>query len=244
MNNENQRRSFLATCGLLMGMTVFKQSRQAMAADATSFQRSQLVDHSLQPLKLDSLETRREYLFHYPFVSTPCFLIDLGKPGNSSALETASGESYQSADGLGALQSVVAFSAICAHRMTHPTRAVSFIGFRQEPTGFYNKEQDYVRQNDVIQCCSEQSVYDPAQGGRVLAGPAPQPLASIVLENDAEGNIYATGVRGGMMFDDYFNKFGKRLVMEYQRLDVDALVSAQTEVVPMDEYTGKTIECG
>jgi len=36
----------------------------------------------------------------------------------------------------------------------------------------------------VIHCCSEHSQYDPAEGARVVAGPAPQPLAAILLDHD------------------------------------------------------------
>ncbi|MFT7533452.1 MAG: arsenite oxidase small subunit, partial [Gammaproteobacteria bacterium] len=100
------------------------------------------------------------------------------------------------------------------------------------------------RRGGIIQCCSEQSVYDPAEGGRVLGGPAPQPLAAIALETDSEQNIYAVGVTGGMMFDQYFERFGKRLLIEYERMDIDSPVGDQSRVITMQDYTGRTMECG
>jgi hypothetical protein len=60
--------------------------------------------------------------------------------------------------GIGADKSVVAYSAICAHKMTYPTRQVSFIGYRDAPSPVAGKGK-------VITCCSDRSVYDPS-GGR------------------------------------------------------------------------------
>ena len=58
-------------------------------------------------------------------------------------------------------------------------------------------------------------VYDPAAGARVVSGPAPQPLATILLEHDAaKDELAAVGTFGGEMFDSFFRKFGFRLQLE------------------------------
>jgi Rieske Fe-S protein len=123
---------------------------------------------------------RCSYVFHYPYVTTPCFLIDLGAPAEAGAeLETSDGRPYRWTGGVGPGRSIVAFSAICAHRMSYPTRNVSFIDYRHKPMNTEAAGDDWWSRGQVIYCCSEGSVYDPSDGARVLAGPAPQPLAAV-----------------------------------------------------------------
>ena len=108
----------------------------------------------------------------------------------------------------GSARDIVAYSAICAHKMTYPTRQVSFIGYRDSPSPVAGKGQ-------VITCCSDRSVYDPAAGARVVSGPAPQPLATILLEHDAKSDeVFAVGTFGGEMFAEFFRKFEFRLQLE------------------------------
>ena len=44
------------------------------------YARALLVEGHRQPLKAASLATGRNYIFHYPFEATPCFLLNLGRP--------------------------------------------------------------------------------------------------------------------------------------------------------------------
>ncbi|MEZ5740855.1 MAG: hypothetical protein R3E68_16275 [Burkholderiaceae bacterium] len=60
-----------------------------------------------------------------------------------------------------------------------------------------------------------QPVADPAHGAAVLSGPAPQPLAAIDLA-ELDGVLVARGVYGGLLFDQYFERFGERLMLEYK----------------------------
>ena len=49
----------------------------------------------------------------------------------------------------------------------------------------------------------------------MVAGPAPQPLATILLEHDAQKDeLVAVGTFGGEMFATFFEKFGFRLQLE------------------------------
>ena len=96
----------------------------------------------------------------------------------AGSLRRADGETYRWDGGTGPSHSIVAFSAICAHKLAYPTREVSFIR--------YQPERSATSDGNVIHCCADHSVYDPAAGARVVSGPAPQPLAAILLDYDAE----------------------------------------------------------
>ena len=229
-----KRRAFVKFCSTaIAGVTA---QPELLAADRPTQQRyapARLVDaRDREQVRLDSLEVGETYLFHYPYVSTPCFLIDLGRPVAARGdLQTEDGQRYRWRGGAGPNRSVVAFSAICAHRMSHPARSVSFIDVEGGQVA------------DLF-CCSENSVYDPATGCSVLGGPAPQPLAAIDLEYDAASNgLIATGTVGGEMFQPYFAQFGDRLVLEYRRADIDQAVGSESRLMRLRDYTRHTIAC-
>lgn len=242
-----QRRGFVKMCATAVaGVTASPQLLGEGAEQYHRYARSALVDpHTSEPVSAASLEVGETYLFHYPYISTPCFLIDLGKtvPGNSN-LKTSEGRHYRWQGGVGARRSIVAFSAICAHKMTHPAKSVSFINYRHEPVRFRNSDDRIEERSGVIYCCSESSVYDPASGCRVLGGPAPQPLAAIELEHDpATDALYATGTIGGEMFASYFRKFHDRLVLEHGRTDIDSALADTTVLMRLSEFTANEISC-
>ena len=178
---EPGRRKFLKLCaatGALVAARPELLGRQARAS--TPLPASRLVDTGGRPLDPDSLEVGESYVFHYPFVTTPCFLINLGKPvGPVDGLKTEDGQQYRWPGGAGPRRSVVAFSAICAHKMSYPTKTVSFINYRSDPVKFVDGGRQPAQREHVIYCCSEKSVYDPEDGARVLGGPAPQPLVAL-----------------------------------------------------------------
>ncbi|UCE90000.1 MAG: hypothetical protein JSW10_04030 [Pseudomonadota bacterium] len=215
------------------------------AAPARRYERVRLVDTTGQPLKASQLTVGENYLFHYPYISTPSFLIDLGTSATAAAsLQTESGESYQGRGGVGPSNSIVAVSALCAHRMSHPARSVSFINYRHQQVSFANSKNDTVQRERVIYCCSEKSVYDPAQGARVLGGPAPQPLAAILLDYDAaEDSLFATGTNGGEMFERFFGEFAMRLSLEFNTTDIQTPVTKTAAVLPLAEYCKTQVLC-
>jgi Rieske Fe-S protein len=239
------RRSIIRLCSsFLTALSVSPELFALPAQPVKRFHPVLLTDSYHKPLNCNELVTETEYIFHYPYKSTPCFLIDLGKPvtgGND--LYTEKGERYIWKGGAGPGKSIVAFSAICAHRMTHPSPAISFIGYRKQPVGYLTDKMEVEQRASVIQCCSEQSVYDPSTGAEVLGGPAPQPLAAIELEYQDNGNLYATGVYGGTLFERYFEKFGQRLMIEYESLDYESIVDTKTVVQPLDQFTRRKMEC-
>lgn len=101
------------------------------------YNRVKLVDARKQPITADRLAEGKSYVFNYPYVTTPCFLLNLGKPANGDELlKTEAGQEYRWQGGVGPHRSIVSFCAICAHKMTHPSKAVSFINYRHEDVSF------------------------------------------------------------------------------------------------------------
>jgi hypothetical protein len=97
------------------------------------YTRVQLVDQPGRPLRASALAPNRNYIFHYPYESTPCFLLNLGKPAvQRVTLKTETGGTYEWPGGVGPGNSIVGYSAICAHRLTYPTRQISFISYRDK----------------------------------------------------------------------------------------------------------------
>ena len=242
-----KRRRFVKLCA--SAVAGISASAEVLAREDTQYRRYERVamidPQTREKIVAASLEVGETYLFHYPYVSTPCFLINLGrsvKPANN--LQTREGQRYRWQGGSGPTQSVVAFSAICAHKMSHPAPSVSFINYRHGEVKFRNSEDAIEERAGVIYCCSECSVYDPATGGRVLGGPAPQPLAAIELEyDDLDDTFYATGTLGGDMFDRFFSNFHDRLVLQHERTDIDRPLRDATELMRLSDYTRNQITC-
>jgi Rieske Fe-S protein len=212
---------------------------------ARRYGRVRLVDAFGRPLASADLAEGENYIFHYPYVTTPCFLINLGRPAPGGAeLRTEDGGRYRWEGGSGPGRSVVAYSAICAHMMTYPAHAVSFINYRHQAVGFLDQDQRRERRARVIYCCSEKSVYDAAAGARVMGGPARQPLAVILLEYDIDGDsYYATGAVGGVLFERFFEEFGFQLALEYRISDIRQSVTRSTQVIPLAEYCRNQVLC-
>ena len=208
-------------------------------ADASPrfYARARLIDPSGRPLAAHALPANRNFIFHYPFAGTPCFLLNLGKPTKVWAqLKTANERTYEWRGGVGADHSIVAYSAICAHRLTYPTREISFISYRDEKSAGS-------RFAHVIHCCSEHSQYDPAEGAKVVAGPAPQPLAAILLEDDPESDgLYAVGTLGGELFNEFFSKYEFRLALDYSG-HARAAVEGRSIVSELTEYCRQQVKC-
>jgi len=228
-----ERRDFIKFCA------ASALAAPAVAADAQPrfYSRAKLVDHKGAPLQAKAIPANTNLIFHYPFAATPCFLLNLGRPVQGAAqLKTVDDQPYEWRGGVGAARSIVAYSAICAHKLTYPTRDISFISFRADKT----VGNRFAR---VIHCCSEHSQYDPADGARVLAGPAPQPLAAILLEHDpASDELTAVGTLGGEMFDAFFAKYAFRLQLENGGAARRA-VNGVAAVTPLERYCRQLVKC-
>jgi Rieske Fe-S protein len=232
-----KRRRFLSSCALLGGATGLPVLPPAWAdVPPRRYTRTQLVDIHGTPVRASALAADTNYIFQYPYAATPCFLLKLGRRAAAAAeLRRQDGNSYAWQGGVGPGGNLVAFSAICAHKLAYPTRDVSFIRFQRDPSATTG--------GNVIHCCADHSVYDPAAGARVVAGPAPQPLAAIVLEHDAaRDELYALGTHGPEQFDAFFAKYEMKLVLEYGS-KARTEVAATSVVRELEQYCRTTIRC-
>ena len=203
-----------------------------------SYGRAKLVAASGEALRPSALTPGRNYIFHYPYRATPCFLIDLGRPtATDVALRTEAGAEYRWPGGVGPRRSIVAYAAICSHRLTHPTRQISFISYREQAGADSSRAS-------VIRCCSERSEYRPRVGSRVLGGPAPQPLAAILLEHDATTDgLVAVGTLGGEVFDRFFEQFEFRLTMENGTGRTRQPAGGEAVVTALENYCRQQVRC-
>jgi len=221
-----------------MGVAGIGALRDALATVTPRvYSRSRLVDVHGEPFKASTLVANTNYVFQYPFAATPCFLLNLGHAASGVAsLRQADGEIYRWEGGTGPTRSIVAFSAICAHKLAYPTREVSFIRFQSDRSA--------TSDGKVIHCCADHSVYDPSAGARVLSGPAPQPLAAILLEYDApHDELSALGTVGPEQFDAFFRKYDFKLALDYGPGKAKLPVGSTTVVREMTQYCRQTIQC-
>jgi Rieske Fe-S protein len=232
-----QRREFMKGC--VAGAALFSLPQTAFAAATPRFyERVKLHDVHHLPVRASQLAVNQNYIFHYPYAGTPCFLLNLGKnAGRAVTLKTEDGKSYEWPGGVGAARSIVGYSAICAHRLAYPTRQISFISFR--PTVGENSHATA----RTIHCCAEHSEYDPARGARVLGGPAKQPLAAILLEHDAKTDeLFAVGTLGGELFDAFFEKYDFRLALEHGP-GAKKAVTESAVVTELNNFCQQEVHC-
>src|SRR6476619_3941700 len=218
------RSDFLGSCALVPAIASVTHAA-ADDADIRRYTRSLLVDVHGAPIRQSALAPETNYIYQYPFASTPCFLLRFPEAlASVPALHRERGAPYVAPGGVGPARNVVAFSAICAHKLAYPTREVSFIR--------YQKARSATSSGNVIHCCADHSVYDPASGARVVAGPAPQPLACIALEHDAaRDELYAVGTIGAEQFVPFFDKYAMKLSLDYGSVERARKPVAETAVV-------------
>lgn len=253
------RRRFNKLCSsLLTGASALSLTGQSQSntqlnedTDQTRYPETLIIDRYGKPVKATELDVGSSHIFSYPFVTTPCFLLrlsaapsdDNAKSNNTQTLADKNGKEYEWHGGVGEDKSIVAFSAICTHKMSHPAKPVSHLNFRPEEKTFFNSEGEKTTHSQLIYCCSEHSVYDPSNGARVLSGPASQPLAAIELKVNANDEILAVGSYGGNMYDVFLEKFGFRQAMEQGVSDPATLSGAHATAIPAADYSSLQILC-
>lgn len=236
------RRHFVKLCATSLTLSgVPCGAIGAVEGKARQFDPTSLVDREGRPIKASQLLPDRNYLFHYPYAGTPCFLLNLGKPPPRQAvrLETDDGQGYHWQGGVGPRRSIVSYSAICAHKLAYPTKQLSFISYRGADAAKNGRATP-----NTIHCCAEHSEYDPAAGARVVAGPAKQPLAAILLEYDPKTDeLLAVGTVGGELFEEFFAKYDFKLAMEHGQNKARQAVGSTTVVTELTQFCQQEIQC-
>ncbi|HVP22551.1 MAG TPA: respiratory nitrate reductase subunit gamma [Conexivisphaerales archaeon] len=120
---------------------------------------------------VSSLVAGQSMVFNYPLTGEPNLLVKLGQKAEG---------------GVGPDGDIVAFSRFCQHLGC----AIGFQASGSPPPC----NSSYVPQGPVGYCCCHNSVFDFANGGKVLQGPSPLPVPQVKLEVDSSGDIYAVGM--------------------------------------------------
>jgi Rieske Fe-S protein len=233
-----QRRRFIRLAvGIFALGTANVLGRGSQAATLKRYQRVKLVDGQGNGIKAASLKEDEGYLFFYPYMSTPCFLLNLGAWHDCLRQASARDTSCARPGGGGLDRSIVAYAAICTHQVTRPSPKKSFINY--SPKGGKSGEA-----SGRITCCLHGSMFDPAQGGKVVGGPAPRPLTAIELEYDGEKDeLYAVGTQGEEVFKAYFKAYRKELRKEFGPARVRQESIGEAVVMRLSDYTKRQFFC-
>jgi Rieske Fe-S protein len=228
------RRGFLRACGIATALLFLKGVH---ASPVKKYKDALLVDKEGKPLKPEALEPHEAYIFFYPYLSTPCFLIDVDEEIEGTTLELEDGTRYQWTGGVGPKKSIVSLVAICTHQLSYPTKKMSFINYY--PKG---RKGTLSNRDVVIQCCAHMSSFDPRKGGKNIEGPAKNPLPLVLLEERKDG-IYAVGVAGFDLYPEFFDLFRRDLRKEYGSTRKAKTLVDRARVLKMSEFVQNQIRC-
>ncbi|RLJ71152.1 secreted protein [Hydrogenivirga caldilitoris] len=236
------RRGFIKTCtavaaASLASPSFFLSSLKAQELELKPYKKAVLLKKDGTPLKPEDIDPAKQYIFFYPYRSTPCVLANLGKEVPPTEVKLSNGTSYTWQGGVGPRKSIVAYCAICPHQLSYPTPEFSFINYYPE-----NIPSKIVKKGGIIQCCAHLSVFDPSQGGRVIDGPAPFPLTAIVLSYE-DGKLYAVGTLGKELYEDFFDAFKPDLRERYGSSRKAKQLVDKCEVIEVNEYAKEVIRC-
>jgi Rieske Fe-S protein len=233
------RRSFLKACTAvaLTSPSLIAGMLRAQESGFKAYKKALLVNKEGKPLRPEEVSPEKEYVFFYPYRSTPCILVNLDREVGPVRVNVKDGGSYLWQGGVGPKKSIVAFSAICSHQLSHPTPEQSFINYYPE-----GRTSKVAKRDRVIQCCAHMSVFDPTRGAEVVMGPAPFPLTAIVLSYE-EGRLYALGTLGREVFEDFFDVFRPDLRKRYGSSRKAKELVERCVVLEMEEYTEEIVRC-
>ncbi len=202
-----------------------------------AYKKALLVKPDGTPLGEGDIKPHTNYIFFYPYLSTPCYLLNLAEEIPPREIKLKDGKSYKWMGGMGSKKSIVAYSAICAHQWSYPTTQYSFINYNPP-----DSPSETTKKAGVIQCCAHLAVYDPKHGASVIDGPAEFPLASIVLVEE-DGKFYAVGVLGKDQFDQFFENYRAELRQQYGSTAKAKEPVEKCVVMEVDKYVQAVVKC-
>jgi len=239
-----ERRSFLKISASTMSAVAVSPSLIAETLKTEDgkalfkiYEKVQLKDKNKNPLKVSALTKEEAYIFNYPHEGTPALLVDLATSTQKEVtLKAEDGTEYIYTGGHGAQGTIVAYSAICPHSLTHPQKSMSMFNYVAEKA----KTMAYST-GGVFVCTSHLSAFEPKEGGKVVGGPAPQAIPAIILEIDKDDNIWAVAVLGPDKFQDFFSAFKSELKKEYGRKGAKKLIKEEVKAVKLNNFTASVI---
>ncbi|MFN3598263.1 MAG: (2Fe-2S)-binding protein [Aquificaceae bacterium] len=237
------RRGFIKVCGTVavasMLDATFYSNLLASQKDnmLKTYNKAILVKEDGTPLKESDIKPHVNYIFFYPHAATPCYLINLEQEIKPAEIKLKDGKSYTWPGGIGSKRSIVAYSAICAHQWSYPTKEYSFINYYPPHT-----PSETTKKAGIIQCCAHLALYDPKEGAKVIDGPAEVPLASILLQEE-EGNIYAVGLLGVEQFTQFFDNYKAELRQRYGTTAKARELVEKCIVMEVDKYVQAVVRC-
>ena len=86
-----ERRRFVTACAAVAAAGLGAATGSWAGTEPRLYTRTQLLDIHGDPIRVRALATLTNYVFNYPFVATPCFLLDLGRPVVATALRASAG---------------------------------------------------------------------------------------------------------------------------------------------------------
>jgi len=239
-----ERRNFLqlsATTAMAVAIAPSLITQKLYAEDGSLFQtfeKVQLKNADGNALKSATLITEENYVFMYPHAATPAIMVNLTSAAEKNIkLMAEDGTEYIFNGGTGSKGTLVAYSAICPHQLTHPQKSMSMFQYVDEK----GKTLSYDK-GGVFVCTSHLSAFEPKKGGKVVSGPAKQGLAQIVLEIDADDNIWAVAVLGPVKFQDFFDAFKQDLKAVYGRRGAKKLIKTETKVQALKNFSAELIQ--
>jgi len=226
-------------CAALAALSAASSSRLAPPAFALEdAPKVKLADKNGKPIEASKLVPHENYMFFYPYISTPCLLLCLGTRTPRDVEHVGDdAAAYKWPGGAGKEGDVVAYSAICTHALTADTKQASFLTYSKGKNQITGHER-------AITCCAHASVFDPALGAKVLTGPAPFPLAAVQLEHDAASDeLTAIGFVGSELFERFFASQKEDLIAEFGRGGYKETVTGLATVFPIKEFSKDVIQC-
>ena len=144
------------------------------------YARARLVDVHGAPIRLRALAAETNYVFHYPFAATPCLLLKLAGAVTVARRRCSreDGDDVRLAGRRGTASATSSRSPRSARTSSRIRRARC----RSSATSASAPRRP-ARRSSIAAPTTASTI--PRQGARVVAGPAPQPLAAILLEYDA-----------------------------------------------------------
>ncbi len=237
--SDVNRRSFVKACSAVATLAAASATRLVRPAFALAdAPKIKLVDKAGKPIKAGELEVNANYIFPYPYVSTPCLLLRLDAPTPRNVMRTnAEKAPYTWPGGVGKDSAVVSYSAICAHLLTYDSRHASFMTYHRGRSDLSGHER-------AITCCAHGSTYDAVNGAAVLSGPAEFPLAAVQLAcDDGSDELTAVGFVGTVLFERFFEAFRADLNADFGRGAYRELLRDRTVVKPIAEYSDAVSAC-